>query len=70
MKRTEFWKWMTWNEVKGKMTKTNYLMTEEDALARHPEAVKVPGSCEVRDLPETDEEKAANWPSTWQKLKP
>jgi hypothetical protein len=33
-------------------------MPEAEALARDPDAESVPGTLEVRELPETDEEKA------------
>lgn len=56
MKATEFWLWVVPNELTGKPHKTRYRMTEAVALARFPTAQKVPGSCEVRDLPETPEE--------------
>jgi hypothetical protein len=56
MKRVEFWKWMTWNNQRTKMTRTRYVMTEADALRRYPEAIKVEGTCEVRELPETEAE--------------
>lgn len=56
MKRVEFWKWMVRDEITGKMRKTRHLMDEETALARHPEATKVPGSMEPRMLPEFDGE--------------
>jgi hypothetical protein len=44
-----------------------YLMTEATALQRHPAAVKVPHTCEVRNLPENDDEIRANSTSSWQR---
>ncbi len=74
MKPTEFWLWRIRDERNGKFYKTRHRMTEADALARHPEAVRVEGSLEVRDLPETEEElrafhqrPAANAPAAFQK---
>jgi hypothetical protein len=67
MKPTEFHLWMIRDERTGRMRKTRYLMTEETALQRHPEAVKVPLSCEVRNLPENDDEIRANTTSSWQR---
>lgn len=61
MKPTEFWRWEIWNVQGTKKVKTRHLMTEADALASHPEAVKVPGSCEIRNLPETEEELRGTW---------
>jgi hypothetical protein len=56
VKRVEFWKWRVLNE-RGKVYTTLHRMTVDEALQRHPEAVRVEGSCEVRELPETDEER-------------
>ncbi len=67
MKPTEFHLWMIRDERTGKMRKTRYLMDEVTALHRHPEAVKVPRTCEVRDLPENDDEVRANTTSSWQR---
>lgn len=67
MKRVEYWRWYIMDPVKGKLRATRHVMDEATALSRHPEATKVPLSLEVRELPETDEEKAANWPSAWQR---
>jgi hypothetical protein len=63
MKRVEYWKWMTWNNQRTKKTQTRYVMTEEEALRRHPEAVRVEGTCEVRELPETEDELRAGMTS-------
>lgn len=67
MKRVEYWRWRIVSDTSGKLYNSKHRMDEETALRRHPEAVRVPGSMEVRMLPETDEEKAANWPSAWQR---
>jgi hypothetical protein len=66
MKPTPFYRWLIRDERTGKR-KTRYLMTEETALHRHPEAVKVPGTCEVRDLPECEDEIQMNTTSSWQR---
>lgn len=58
MKRVEFWRWEVMNLQGTKKVKTTYRMTAAEALARHPEAVRVEGSCEVREVPETREEAA------------
>jgi len=56
-KPTEFWRWEVWSETgPRKRINTTYRMTREQALARDPTAKPVPGSCEIRDLPENDEE--------------
>lgn len=57
-KPVEFWLWWITDEVTKKRRKTRYRMTERDALAAYPDAEKVEGSCEVRQLPETDNEAA------------
>lgn len=54
MKTVENWRWMTWNLSGTKMTSTRYHMDEETALARPPEAVKVPGSMVLRQVCETE----------------
>lgn len=67
MKPTEFWIWKIRDELTGKMRKTRYRMTEETAMERHPEAVKLPGSREVRNLPENEDEIRMNTTSSWQR---
>lgn len=51
MKKVEYWAWKKLNYL-GKWERTSYKMDEETALARHPEAVRVPGTMELRDLEE------------------
>lgn len=60
MKRVEYWRWWIWNLQGTKKVKTSYRMSEAAALKQHPEATKVEGSMEVREILETDEEIAAN----------
>lgn len=70
MRSVEYWSWYVRSETAPfKLIKTRHLMTEEVALARHPEAERVPGSMEIRMIPETDEERMANTPSAWQRPK-
>lgn len=61
MKPTEFWLWMVPSETRpGKLVKTRHRMTEQQARERHGAAAqRVEGSCEVREMPETPEEAAA-----------
>jgi hypothetical protein len=66
MKPTEFWFGKVRDELTGKMRKTRYRMTEETAMERHPEALKIGGSFEVRDLPENEDEIRMNTTS-WQR---
>ena len=60
MRRVEFWLWIITDEVTHKRRKTRYRMPEAEALAQYPDAERVPGSLEVRELPETDEEHLRN----------
>lgn len=62
MKEVAFWFWYINSEAKpGKKRKTTWRMTEETALERHPEAVRVPGSKEIRQLPDTEQERLDEW---------
>jgi hypothetical protein len=57
MKPTEFWRWYTPHPHRpGKLVATRHRMTEEQALASYPGATRVPGTVEVRDLAETEQE--------------
>ena len=56
MKTVEYWRWMTWNLSGTKLQATRYRMDEETALARHPEAVRVPLSMVLRQVCETEED--------------
>jgi hypothetical protein len=57
MKPTEFWRWTVPHAHKpGKTSTTRWRMTESDALAQYPTATKVPGSMEIRQVPETEAE--------------
>jgi hypothetical protein len=60
MKRTEYHLWQYPDPRTGRPIVTRHLMTEERARITMPEAVKVPGSLEVRMLPETPEEMRRN----------
>lgn len=66
MKQVEFWQWVVDSETPpGKRIKTRHHMTEADALARDPTAVRVPGSLIVRSLPVTEDEFRANTTSAF-----
>lgn len=56
MKSVAFWLWMIPSETRpGKLVKTQHRMTEEQARQRHGAAARrVDGSCELRQVPETD----------------
>lgn len=53
MPTVEFWRWEITDPVTGKRSKTRYRMREADALATDATATKVPGSLELRELPES-----------------
>ena len=58
MKTIELWRWRL-RDHRGKVVATRHAMTEAVALARDPEAARVPGTRELRDVPETPAELAA-----------
>lgn len=63
MKATEFWRWETWSTTgPRKRIKTRHHMTREQALERDPTATPIPGTCEVRNLPQNDDELMGNTP--------
>jgi hypothetical protein len=55
MKAVEFWCWLipTQTQHGTKMVKTRYRMDEATALEAHPGAMKVPGTLEWRNVPDT-----------------
>lgn len=64
MKLTEYWFWNMKSETTGKVQCSPCRFTEEVALSRDPQAVRIPGTCEVRALPTTPEEYRAMLPSS------
>ncbi|MBS1179328.1 MAG: hypothetical protein H6R06_3740 [Proteobacteria bacterium] len=59
MKKVEYWFWRIGSETAPhKIITTRWSIPKAEALERDPNAVRVPGTLEVRELPETDEEKA------------
>jgi hypothetical protein len=57
MKRVEFWRWMIPSSTKpGRLERSRWDMTEEEARQRYPGCERVPNTLVVRDLPETSEE--------------
>ena len=53
---TEFWLWWITDEF-GQRRMTTYRMSREVALLRYPGARAVPGTVEIRKLPDTNDEK-------------
>lgn len=61
MKSTEFWRWTIPHPHRpGKTLQTRHRMTVADARRQYPTATKVPGSLELRELPENDDESYRN----------
>jgi len=66
MKQLELWRWRM-RDHRGMVHATRFALTEADALARDPQAVRVPGSREVRTVPADDAELGtamASWSSS------
>lgn len=56
-KPTEFHRWFILSETQpGRRIKSTWHMTREQAMERDPTATPIPGTMEVRDLPESLEE--------------
>lgn len=55
MKAVEYWLWMM-KDCRGAVRQSPCRFTVTDALQRDPDAVRIPGSCIVRNLPVTPEE--------------
>jgi hypothetical protein len=58
MRTIELWRWRV-RGLNGTRHVTRYAMTEAGALQRDPQAVRVPGTRELREVPETAAELAA-----------
>jgi hypothetical protein len=63
MKPTQYWQWMIRDELTGKMRRTRHRM----GGATLSEAVKAPGSCEIRNRPETHDEHWCGTTSNFQR---
>ena len=59
---TEFWLWWITDEF-GQRRKTTYRMSNEVALLRYPGARAVPGTLEIRNLPDTNEKPFPDHPN-------
>ena len=55
MTPTEFWLWWITDEF-GERRKTTYRMSRQVALERYPDARAAPGTMEIRNLPDSDDE--------------
>ncbi len=56
MKPIEFWYWHLRDPVAGTLSRSACRLTEADARRRDPNAICVPGTCEVRVLPRHPDE--------------
>lgn len=63
MKTTEFWFWRMLSETTHKVGKSPCRYTEEQALARDPNAVRLEGTCVLIDVAETPDETYARAPT-------
>jgi len=55
-KPIELWLWWFTDRF-GKRRMTSFRMSRQMALERYPDARAVPGSVEIRNFPDTDDEK-------------
>jgi len=55
MKTIELWRWRL-RDHRGKLIDTRYAMTHANALQRDPQAARIPGTQELRRVPETPAE--------------
>ena len=53
MKVIELWQYTHWDEVRQKRIKTRYVLTEADARNRLTDPERVPGTQELRSVPES-----------------
>jgi hypothetical protein len=68
LKRIELWRWRHFDPVRKRMVTTRFVLSEADAALQYPEgAEKVAGSLDVRQVPETDEEREAMSSSAFQR---
>lgn len=58
MKTIELWRYTHWDEVRQKRIATRYVLTEEDAQAQLTDPQRVPGTQELRPVPESIDEHA------------
>lgn len=66
MRTDTFWLWRTPDPRRpGRLRVTAWRMTESEALARWPGAVRVEGSAELREVPETEADRQAVATSSW-----
>lgn len=64
MKKVDYWRWRLKAQTHGgKVYNSRHVMTEEQALAQDPDAVRIPGTHRVIDVAETPEEIAARAPT-------
>lgn len=59
MKQVEFWRWSYADPEDGTLKVTRYRMDRKEAQKRFPGALAVPGSLEMRSLPESADDRNA-----------
>lgn len=64
MATIELWRWRLVDPATGRRVTTRYAMTEADARATDAAAEPVPGTREVRDVPDDAEQMST---SAWQR---
>jgi len=71
MKAVEYWHWLieTPTQHGTKMVKTRCRMDEATAREAPADAMKAPGTLELRNVPDTDADLQANFTSAWRRSK-
>ncbi len=65
MKQVDYWRWRLKAQTHGgAVYNSRHVMTEAQALAQDPGAVRIPGTHQVIEVADTDEELAARAPTT------
>ena len=56
MKRIELWRWRYFDMTRGQMVTTGCVFSVDNALSQWPDAVPVPGTRQMREIPDIDDE--------------
>lgn len=65
MKQVDYWRWRLKAQTHGgAVYNSRHVMTEAQALAQDPGAVRIPGTHQILEVTETDEELSARAPTT------
>jgi hypothetical protein len=52
MKKVEYWRWRYRDPATGRMRRTTFQMTADEALAKHPDAERIAGTMLLREVDE------------------